>query len=289
MASRARILGVVLSLLALVQAALPAQEESPPGPPEENAPLLKPEEAERIFLGYIYDRAHLVRSCMFLGGVKVGEISVDGTLATAEIRYRIECQQEEIDMPPLDRTLKEDFLYRYVTDHWEMLGRASEVAPSQKTARPAAGSAVAAPSADPTQPDRRKIAEEILAWVALGTPPAGIEAGFPGGKFFAAARPILISSENLAGLQELTVRGKEVLILSPEALLQRTVLLGGGIWMRFETLEISGKTAHALISVAAPILPGPAPGANPVRTLSRISADFYLRQGGWTMTRFRPV
>jgi len=248
---------------------------------------MKPEEAERIFMGYIYDRAHLMRNCMFLGGVKVGEIRMSGTLATAEIRYRIECQQQEIDMPPLDRTLKEDFLYRYVKDHWEMLGRASEVPPSQKVAKPVPGQS-AGPS-DPSREDRRKIAEEVLAWVALGTPPAGIEAGFPGGRFFAGAHPILISSENLGGLEELTVSGKEVLILSPEALLQRTVLLGGGLWMRFESLDISGKTAHALISITAPILPGPAPGDSPVRTLSRVSADFYLRQGSWTMTRFRPV
>jgi len=283
---RLRHLGLVLFLTAMLGWPLPAQEETSGS--EESAPLLKPEEAERLFLGYIYDRSHLMRNCMFLGGVKVGEVTYKSTLATAEIRYRIECQQEEIEAAPLDRTLKENFLYRYVTDHWEMLGRATEVSPSLKGMSPPPETA-AAPATDPSQGDRKQIAQEVLAWVALGTPPPGIDAGFPGGRFFAATEKILVSSENLAGLDSLAVAGKEVLILSPEALLQRTVLMGGGIWLRFESLDLSNNTAHAIIGIAAPVLPGPSPGGDPIRTLSRISADFYRRKAAWTMTRFRPI
>ncbi len=277
---------LVVLLTAVMSSPLPAQEETSGS--EESVPLLKPEEAERLFLGYIYDRSHLMRNCMFLGGVKIGEVTYKGTLATAEIRYRIECRQEEIEMPPLDRTLKEDFLYRYVSDYWVMLGRATEVSPGLKGEVPPPGVAVAA-APDPSRGIRKKIAEEVLAWVALGKPPPGIDAGFPGGKFFATTEKILVSNENLAGLESLTVAGKEVLILSPEALLQRTVLMGGGIWLRFESLDISDDSAHALIGIAAPVLPGPVPGGDPIRTLSRISADFYRRKSAWTMTRFRPI
>ncbi len=276
---------LVMLIMASLSVPLPAQEETSGS--EESVPLLKPEEAERLFLGYIYDRSHLMRNCMFLGGVKIGEVTYKGTLATAEIRYRIECRQEEIEMPPLDRTLKEDFLYRYLTDYWEMLGRATEVSPALKgqTSPPL----MPAAPPDPWRNDRKLIAEAVLAWVALGTPPAGVDAGFPGGKFFAATEKILVSSENLAGLDSLTVAGKEVLILSPEALLQRTVLTGGGIWLRFESLDFSDDAAHALIGIAASVLPGPTPGGDPIRTLSRIAADFYRRKSAWTMTRFRPI
>jgi hypothetical protein len=277
---------LVMLIMASLSVPLPAQEETSGS--EENMPLLKPEEAERLFLTYIYDKSHLMRNCMFLGGVKIGEITYKGTLSTVEIRYRIECRQEEIEMPPLDRTLKEDFLYRYVTDYWEMLGRATEVSQSLKgPVPPAEVAATAIP--DPTQRVRKAIAEGVLAWVALGTPPPGIDAGFPGGRFFATTEKILVSNENLAGLESLTVTGKEVLILSPEALLQRTVLMGGGIWLRFESLDISDDSAHALIAILAPVLPGPSPGGDPIRTLSRISADFYRRKSAWTMTRFRPI
>ena len=281
-----RHVGLVIFLTAVLSSPLPAQDE--PTGSEEGVPLLKPEEAERLFLGYIYDRSHLMRNCMFLGGVKIGEVTYKGTLATAEIRYRIECQQEEIEVAPLDRTLKEDFLYRYVTDHWELLGRATEVSQSLKGPLPPPEAPAATPP-DPYQGARRQIAQEVLAWVALGTPPPGIDAGFPGGKFFATTEKILVSSENLAGLDSLTVAGKEVLILSPEALLQRTVLMGGGIWLRFESLDMSSNSAHAVISILAPVLPGPGPGGEPIRTLSRISADFYRRNAAWSMTRFRPI
>jgi hypothetical protein len=281
-----RHLGLVMFLTAVLGSPFPAQEETSGS--EETLPLLKPEEAERLFLGYIYNPSHLMRNCMFLGGVKIGEVTYKGTLATAEIRYRIECRMEEIEAPPLDRTLKEDFLYRYVTDYWEMLGRATEVAPSLKgEVPPPEVPSAAAP--DPFRGARKMIAEVVLTWVALGTPPPGIDAGFPGGKFFAATDKILVSSENLPGLETLTVKGKDVLILSPEALLQRTVLMGGGIWLRFESLNVSDVSAHALIAIAAPVLPGPRPGGDPIRTLSRISADFYRRKSGWTMTRFRPI
>jgi hypothetical protein len=183
--------------------------------------------------------------------------------------------------------LKEDFLYRYVSDYWEMLGRSTEVSPAQKgqTGPPP----MPATPPDPWRGDRKLIAESVLAWVALGTPPPGIDAGFPGGKFFATSEKILVSSENLAGVEGLKVAGKEVLILSPEALLQRTVLMGGGIWLRFESLDFSENAAHALIGIAAPVLPGPSPGGDPIRTLSRITADFYRRKSAWTMTRFRPI
>jgi len=280
-----RHVGLVMFLAALLSSPLPAQEETSGS--EASAPLLKPEEAERLFLGYIYDRSHLMRNCMFLGGVKIGEITYKGPLATVEIRYRIECQMEAIEAAPLDRTLKESFLYRYVVDYWEILGRATEVSPSLKG--PVPPPEAPAPPPDPWRSDRKLIAESVLAWVALGTPPPGINAGFPGGKFFANTEKILVSNENLTDVQSLTVAGKEVLILSPEALMQRTVLAGGGIWLRFESLDFSDNAAHALIGIAAPVLPSPSPGGDPIRTLSRITADFYRRKAAWTMTRFRPI
>ena len=222
-----------LLALALASSAAWAQEQAVPEPPSvPEAPVLKPDDAERLFLKYIYDRASLIRSCMFLGGVKLGEIAYDLDLATVEIRYRIRCQQEEIDMPPLDRTMSEEYVYRYVKDHWELVGRASELPPSARHPS-TAGSAAAPEKTDPTAKDRKRIAEQVLAWVALGTPPPGIESRFPGGNFFASSEKIFVSDENLGGVETLSVPGKQIEVLSPEALLQRTVVLGGGIWLRF--------------------------------------------------------
>src|SRR4030095_9720547 len=158
----------------------------------------------------------------------------------------------------------------------EMLGRATEVSPSLKG--PVPPPEAPAPPADPWRRDRKLIAETVLVWVALGTPPPGTDAGFPGGKFFAKTEKILVSNENLTDVPSLTVSGREVLILAPEALLQRTVLMGGGIWLRFESLDFSGDAAHALIGIVGPVLPGPSPGGDPIRTLSRITADFYRRK-----------
>jgi hypothetical protein len=276
-----------LLALALASGAASAQDQTaqePPSVPE--APVLKPDDAERLFLKYIYDRASLIRSCMFLGGVKLGEIAYDHDLATVEIRYRIRCQQEEIDMPPLDRTMNEDYVYRYVKDHWELVGRASELSPSARHPSPSAASPE---KIDPTAKDRKRIAEQVVAWVALGTPPPGIDARFPGGSFFASADKVFVSDENLGGVEELAVPGKEVEVLSPAALLQRMVLLGGGIWLRFESLQVDRTEARAVVSIVSPVLPAPAPGGSPVRTLSRISAAFLLRQASWTMTRFKPI
>jgi hypothetical protein len=276
-----------LLALALASSSATAQEQAVPEPPSvPEAPVLKPDDAERLFLKYIYDRASLIRSCMFLGGVKLGEIAYDHDLATVEIRYRIRCQQEEIDMPPLDRTMNEDYVYRYVKDHWELVGRASELSPSARHPSPSAASPE---KTDPTAKDRKRIAEQVVAWVALGTPPPGIDARFPGGSFFASADKVFVSDENLGGVEELAVPGKEVEVLSPAALLQRMVLLGGGIWLRFESLQVDRTEARAVVSVVSPVLPAPAPGGSPVRTLSRISAAFLLRQASWTMTRFKPI
>jgi hypothetical protein len=257
--------------------------------PEEGSPVLKPEDAERMFLGFINDRSSLIPSCFFLGGVKVGEITYVKNIATAEIRYRIECRQEEIDVPPLTRTLKEDFIYRFRQDAWEILGRANEVSPAIKQGSSPAPDAPASAPADPSVADRRKIAEQVLAWAVLGTAPPGIDAAFPGGKLFTKGQKVLVSNENLAGVVTLAVRGREVVVLTPEALLQRTVLLGGGVWIRFEHLEISGNNAEAMVGVMAPILPGPSPGEPPTRTLTRVRADFFQRHSGWTMTRFNPM
>jgi hypothetical protein len=279
-----------LLALALASSSVTAQEQAvqePPSVPE--APVLKPDDAERLFLKYIYDRASLIRSCMFLGGVKLGEIAYDRDLASVEIRYRIRCQQEEIDMPPLDRTMSEEYVYRYVKDHWELVGRASELPPSARQPSSTAGSAAAPEKSDPIAKDRKRIAEQVLAWVALGTPPPGIESRFPGGNFFASGEKIFVSDENLGGVEALSVPGKQVEILSPQALLQRTLVLGGGIWLRFESLDVDRSEAHAVVSVVSPVLPAPAPGVPPVRTLSRISAAFLLRQASWTMTRFKPI
>ncbi|HEU5180127.1 MAG TPA: hypothetical protein VFW45_05010 [Candidatus Polarisedimenticolia bacterium] len=279
--------GVFLaSLLMAPEPAILALPEEAPA--EEESPVLKPEDAERLFLSFINDRASLIRSCFFLGGVKVGDITYVKNIATAEIRYRIECRQEEIDAPPLDRTLKEDFIYRYSHEVWEILGRANEVSPAVKAGAIAPSDAQAA-RPDPSAADRRKIAEQILAWAVLGTPPPGTDGAFPGGKLFPVRQKVLVSNENLAGVETLAVRGREVVLLTPEALLQRTVLIGGGSWLRFEQLDISGDKAEATVQVLSPVLPVPPPGGSPTRSLARLKADFFQRRGAWTMTRSRPL
>jgi len=272
---------ILALLLAAWTTALPGQDQGNGALGE--SPPLKPEEAERLFLKFIYDKSSLVRSCMFLGGVKIGEVTYKENLATAQVRYRIQCQQEEIDAPPLDRTLKEDFLYRYLKDHWELVGRATELPPAAKEPPPDSQ----APPPDPTSSDRKKIAEQILAWAVLGKRPPGVDSRFPGGSFFKATGKVLVSNENLAGAETLSLPGREVTVLSPEALIQRTVLLGGGVWLRFETLEVSKQEAHAVVGVMAPVLPGPAPGNPPTKTLARVSADFLQHQSGWIMTRYK--
>ncbi len=272
-------------LLAPEPAILALPEEAPA---EEESPVLKPEDAERLFLSFINDRASLIRSCFFLGGVKVGDITYVKNIATTQIRYRIECRQEEIDAPPLDRTLKEDFIYRYDHDAWEILGRANEVSPGVKAG--ALAPSDAAPSRpDPSAADRRKIAEQILAWAVLGTAPPGTDAAFPGGKLFPGRQKVLVSNENLTGVETLAVRGREVVLLAPEALLQRTVLMGGVAWLRFEQLDISGDKAEATVQVLAPVLPAPSPGETRTRSLVRFRADFFQRHGAWTMTRSRTL
>lgn len=279
---------LLTGLLLAPEPAILALPDEPP-PAEEESPVLKPEDAERLFLSFINDRSSLIRSCFFLGGVKVGDITYVKNIATAQIRYRIECRQEEIDAPPLDRTLKEDFIYRYNHDVWEILGRANEVSPGVKAG--ALAPSDAAPSRpDPSAADRRKIAEQILAWAVLGTAPPGTDAAFPGGKFFPGKQKVLVSSENLSGVDALSVRGREVVILTPEALLQRSLLMGGGSWVRFESLEISGDKAQATVGILAPVLPAPSPGEPPSRSLVRVRTDFFLRRGGvWTMTRFQKL
>ena len=276
-------------LAGLLLACCPALALPEEAPAEDGSPVLKPEDAERLFLSFINDRASLIRSCFFLGGVKIGDITYGKNLANVDIRYRIECRQEEIDVPPLTRTLKEPFIYRYRNDAWEILGRANEVSPAIKQGISPSPDAAAPASTDLSLVDRRKIAEQILAWAVLGAAPAGTDAAFPGGKLFPGKQKVLVSSENLAGVETLTVRGREVVILTPEALVQRTVLMGGGQWLRFESLEISGTNAEATVGVMAPVLPEPSPGASPTRTLTRVRADFFERRGAWTMTRFRPL
>ncbi|HEV8376544.1 MAG TPA: hypothetical protein VGR38_09995 [Candidatus Polarisedimenticolia bacterium] len=280
--------GSILTLsLAVVAASSP--EQSTQSPEISESPGLKPDDAERLFLKFINDKASLIRSCMFLGGVKLGEIIQDENKATVEIRYRIRCQQEEIDMPPLDRTMREDYVYHYVRDHWELIGRASELAPSAKQPPPPGTGSAPPEKPDPTRADRQRIAEQVLAWAALGSPPPGIHARFPGGTFFASAEKVWVSDENLGGVEALELHGREVEVLSPAALLQRAVLQGGGVWLRFESLDVDRSEAHAVVSIMTPILPPPAPGESPTRTLSRVSAAFLLRQTRWTMTRFRPI
>ena len=277
-------LGCLLFLAAVAGPTFAAQEEQPA--PDEGIPILKPDDAERLFLAYIYDPSHLMRNCLFLGGVRIGAVSYRKIIATTEIRYRIQCVQEEIDLPPLDRTLKEDFLYRFVTDHWEILGRATEVSPAQKSATP--GAAVPA-APDPTRGDRKAIAEMVLAWVVLGTPPPGITSKFPGGMRFPKTGEVLVSNENLAGLDKLSLPGREVLVLTPDALLQRTILMEAGVWLRFESLDIVDKSARAVIGVATAVTPDPGPGQERVRSLARVRGEFVQRQTGWIMTRFSPL
>src|SRR5262249_2995917 len=159
----------------------PASAQEAPAEPKGSTgpPAISPKDAERLFLSYINNPKSLIRSCMFLGGVRVDAISVTNLLATARIRYRIECSQEEITMPPLTRPLQESFVYRYLGEHWEILGRASEVRPEQEGEGVQAPRAPAAPPVDPLDRDRSLLAQRILSWAVLGKAPEGEDSPYP--------------------------------------------------------------------------------------------------------------
>jgi hypothetical protein len=254
-----------------------------------SSPELEAKEAERLFLGFINDRRSLIRSCMFLGGVRIDEISVKKDAATARIRYRIECQEEEITLPPLTRTLREVFVYCRRGSHWEILGRASELPPAESACGPGEPASRPAPARDPLDGDRRIIAQEILAWAVLGNPPDGVTTGFPGREAVAAESPVLVSNENLGGVTEIPLAGRRVAVLAPGALLQRTVLESGGTWLQFDLLEIQGDSARIQVSLVSPVLPPPRPGGEAMRVLSRLEADFARRGDSWILTRHRPL
>ena len=241
------LLAAWLPLSGIAGAAFPAAAA------EEGSPsaALEVKEAERLFLGYINDPGSLIRNCLFLGGVRIDEISVKKDLATARIRYRIECLEEEITLPPLTRTLREIFVYRHRGDHWEILGRASELPPGERAGAWQAPPAPPVAEPDPLDRDRMAIAREILLWAVLGDPPEGVKTGFPAREAVAGESPVLVSDEALGAVAEIPLPGREVVILSPGALLQRTVLKGGGAWFRFERLEIEGDTARVRVSLTA--------------------------------------
>ena len=256
---------------------------------EPSSPDLEAKEAERLFLGFIGDRRSLIRNCMFLGGVRIDEISVKEEAATARIRYRIECLEEEITLPPLTRTLQEIFVYCHRESHWEILGRASELPPAENACGRGEPPSRPSPARDPLDGDRRIIAQKILAWAVLGNPPDGVTAGFPGGEAVAASSTVLVSNENLGGVTEIPLAGRTVAVLAPGALLQRMVLGRGGAWLRFDRMEIQGDSARTQISLVAPVLPPPGPGGEATRILSRLEADFARRGDSWVLTRHRPL
>ena len=274
-----------LPLSGIAGAAFPAAAAEEGSP----SPVLEVKEAERLFLGYINDPGSLIRNCLFLGGVRIDEISVKKELATARIRYRIECLEEEITLPPLTRSLREIFVYRRRGGHWEILGRASELPPAESACGRGEPVSRPAPARDPLDGDRKIILQEILDWAVLGNPPDGVTAGFPGGEALAVGSPVLVSSENLGGVAEIPLAGRTVAVLSPGALLQRTVLERGRAWLRFDLLEIQGDSARIRVSLVAPVLPSPRPGGEATRVFSRLEADFARRGDSWILTRHRPL
>lgn len=259
----------------------------PPGGETGEPEVLSEAGARRLFLGFITDPKNLIRSCLFLGGIRVEGVTRKGEFATARIRYRIQCSQEEITMPPLARTLREDFIYRHSGMHWEILGRAVELPPSMKGEGKPAPPAGARKAVDPLDRDRKAIAGQVLSWAALGRRPPGIEDPFPGADVLPRGGPILVSSESLGGVSSLALPGREVLVLSPEALLQRSVLEGEQVWVRFDLMEIGRESARAEVSIVAPLLPPPPAGRERTRTRSRIEADFSRQGKDWVLTKYR--
>jgi hypothetical protein len=285
--ARNRWLAILAGLL-LASGAASARQAGAPGEKTEPAPL-EAAEAERLFLDYIGNPANLIRNCTFLGGVRVEELSAQNDLATAKIRYRIECVSEEITMPPLTRTLRESFVYRRGEGHWEMLGRAAEVSPRVLEGSVPEGRAPTSRPPDPRAADRKVIAEKILAWAVLGKRPDGLKKPFPGEERVARKSPVLVSRENLDGVEGLSLPGIQVLLLAPEALLQRTALEKGRAWFRFEAFDFSEDSARVVIGLVGPVLPTPRPGADRTRVFTRLEAVF-LRQGrSWVLTSFQPL
>src|SRR5262245_26904821 len=173
--------------LSLCSGALGAETPSTQAPPARSGtttPRIEDADVERLFLQFIVDRKSLIRSCLFLGGVQIEEVSYRGNLAVARIRYRIQCEPEEISAPPLTRVLREDFVYRYRDDLWEILGRASELPPGllKGEGAPEGDEAKGTETAPvgAANSDRQRIVEELLAWAVLGNPPLGIRDKFPG-------------------------------------------------------------------------------------------------------------
>ena len=259
-----------------------AREEDSPSP-------IALKDAERLFLGYINDPRNLIRNCMFLGGVRIDEISVNRDVSTARIRYRIECLEEEITLPPLTRTLREIFVYRRRDDHWEILGRASELPPGARTGTWTEPSPRLSTAPDPLDRDRKAIAEKILLWAVLRDPPDGAKNPFPGGEAVAGKSQVLVSNESLGGVAEISVPGTKVLILTPGALMERTALENGGAWFRFELLEVEGDSARVRVGLVAPVLPSPRPGGESTRTLARLEAHFARSGESWVLTHSRPL
>jgi len=220
----------------------------------------------------------------------VQTVTTRGSLATARIRYTLQCVPEEISTPPLNRTLIEDFLYRQTDGQWTLLGRAYEVSPALKGEGRAPPAPLEKPKEmSPLDRDRKTLVEIIVSWAALDHRPAGNHEAYPGAGALGKDSPVLVSAENLADLSALEIPGRGVFVLSPEALIQRTTMAGKGAWIRFDTLDIGKDSARAEVSVVAPVLPAPTPGLKNTTTLSRTEADFSRERNVWVLTHYRKL
>ena len=123
----------------------------------------------------------------------------------------------------------------------------------------------------------------------LRHPPEGVSRSFPGGEAVAGKSQVLVSVECLGGVEEISVPGTKVVILTPEALLERTVLENGGVWFRFEMLELEGDSARVRVGLVTPVLPSPRPGGESTRVLARLEAHFARSGKSWVLTRCRPL
>ena len=72
--ARGSLFAAVLAL-GLLLPGLPGAETVPEVREDDSPPPISAKDAERLFLGYINDPGSLVRNCMFLGGVRVEEIT----------------------------------------------------------------------------------------------------------------------------------------------------------------------------------------------------------------------
>jgi hypothetical protein len=273
---------VVCGLLAIACLTLPpARAENAPEP-------LSDGDARRLFLDYINDPKNLIRACVFRGGIQIDEMRVRGEFVLARIRYRIECRQEEIEVPSLTRVLQEEFVYRRIGTGWILLGRASELHPGLLESGGGAWSTEFRSAPDPEDQDRKTLAEQVLAWAVLDRRPLGVEEAFPRREALGEGNPVLVSREGgLGSVDRLDLENREVILLPEETLLRRAGLSEELAWVRFGEIEVRRGSARVEASVISAILPPPAPGRPASRAVVRLVADFYRGVKGWLLTRHR--